>query len=248
MYTSIIFSTILIFFCINNVLTIHCPKSSAKWCQNKEIAQICGVTEQCKKFVWKIHDGNDKVNFTLYYETLCPDCRYFMTTQFSKTYQTIPNIINITIVPYGNAHETYDPTTKLYQFVCQHGADECLGNLIHTCVLNFYPTIEQYMPFVNCTESTSGDVKTVATQCAEKTKIDFNKIDACTKSTLGNQLQHMYAVQTESLQPPHKYVPWITVNGKHTEEMQHEAERDLIKLICKFYKGPNPPAECKQYL
>ncbi|CAF4193870.1 unnamed protein product [Rotaria sp. Silwood2] len=171
-----------------------------------------------------------------------------MATQLLRTYQTILDIINITIVPYGNAHETYNPTTRLYQFVCQHGPDECLGNLIHTCVLNFYPAIEQYMPFVNCTESTLGDVTTIAKQCAEKTKIDFDKIDACTNSTLGNQLQHMYAVQTESLQPPHKYVPWITVNGKHTEEMEHEAERNLIKLICKYYKGPNPPAECKKHL
>ncbi|CAF4193246.1 unnamed protein product [Rotaria sp. Silwood2] len=247
MYSSLIFSTIFI-FCINGVLTINCPKLSAKWCQSKEIAKACGVTEQCQKFVWKIRDGNDKVNFTLYYETLCPDCRHFMTTQLLRTYQTILDITNITIVPYGNAHETYNPTTRLYQFVCQHGPDECLGNLIHTCVLNFYPAIEQYMPFVNCTESTLGDVTTIAKQCAEKTKIDFDKIDACTNSTLGNQLQHMYAVQTESLQPPHKYVPWITVNGKHTEEMEHEAERNLIKLICKYYKGPNPPAECKKHL
>ncbi|CAF3567365.1 unnamed protein product [Rotaria sp. Silwood1] len=175
MYSSFIFLTIFI-FCINGVLTINCPKLSAKWCQNKKIAQVCGVTEQCKKFVWKIHDRNDKVNFTLYYETLCPDCRHFMTTQLLKTYQTILDIINITIVPYGNAHETYDSTTHLYQFVCQHGPDECLGNLIHTCVLNFYPAIEQYMPFVNCTESTFGDVKTVSSQCAEKTKIDFNDL------------------------------------------------------------------------
>ncbi|CAF3561934.1 unnamed protein product [Rotaria sp. Silwood1] len=63
-----------------------------------------------------------------------------------------------------------------------------------------------------------------------------------------NQLQHAYAVQTENLQPPHKYVPWITVNGQHTEEMEHEAERNLIKLICKTYKGSNPPAECKKYI
>lgn len=66
--------------------------------------------------------------------------------------------------------------------------------------------------------------------------MDFDKIEACTNSQLGNQLQHIYAVQTENLQPAHKYVPWVTVNGKHTETMEHEAERDLIKLICKTYK------------
>ncbi|CAF3299652.1 unnamed protein product [Rotaria socialis] len=247
MHSSFIFLTILI-FCINDGLTINCSKSSAKWCRNKKIARVCGITEQCKNSVWKKQNQNGKVNFTLYYETLCPDCRQFMTTELWKAYQTISDIVNITIVPYGNARETYEPKTDLYQFICQHGPNECLGNLIHTCVLNYYPTIDQYMPFVYCTESTAGDVPTVAMQCAQQSKIDFNKIDACTKSKLGNQLQHIYATQTDSLQPPHKYVPWITVNDKHTEIMQHEAEKDLIKLICKSYKGSNPPAECKKHL
>jgi interferon gamma-inducible protein 30 len=79
-------------------------------------------------------------------------------------------------------------------------------------------------------------VLTVATQCAEKTQIDFNKIDACRKSQLGNQLQHINAVRTENLQPPHKYVPWVTLNGEHTEEMEDEALSDLVKLLCKTYK------------
>jgi interferon gamma-inducible protein 30 len=93
-----------------------------------------------------------------------------------------------------------------------------------------------FQPFVYCTESTSGDVKSVAVQCAQKTQIDFSKIDACMKSKLGNQLQHIYAVQTENLQPAHQYVPWVTLNGEHTEEIEHEAERDLVKLVCKTYK------------
>ena len=54
-----------------------------------------------------------------------------MTTQLWKAFQTIPEIMNISFVPYGNARETYRPETKLYQFYCQHGADECYGNLIH---------------------------------------------------------------------------------------------------------------------
>jgi len=78
-------------------------------------------------------------------------------------------------------------------------------------------------------------VKTISIQCAEKTKIDYSKIDACTKSKLGNQLQHAYAVQTENLQPAHKYVPWITINGQHTEDMQQQAQDDLIKFTCQTY-------------
>lgn len=147
MYSPVILAAILS-FCVHGGLTITCPKSSAQWCQTKQIAQACGVrrkkneisdvfifffqvTEQCEKYVWKIRDDNNKVNFTLYYETLCPDCRQFMTTELWKAYQTIPDIMNITLVPYGNAHETYNSTSRMYDFVCQHGPNECVGNLIH---------------------------------------------------------------------------------------------------------------------
>jgi interferon gamma-inducible protein 30 len=99
------------------------------------------VTEQCQRFVWNFKGANDKgandkgandkVNFTLYYETLCPDCRQFIKTQVSRAFQSIADIMNISFVPYGNAREIYRPETKLYQFYCQHGSDECYGNLIH---------------------------------------------------------------------------------------------------------------------
>ena len=79
-------------------------------------------------------------------------------------------------------------------------------------------------------------MKTVATQCAEKFAIAYDQIIACTHSRLGNQLQHMNAVRTENLRPIHEYVPWITVNGEHTDEMQEQAQKDLIELICKSYK------------
>ncbi|CAF4594612.1 unnamed protein product, partial [Rotaria magnacalcarata] len=80
------------------------------------------------------------------------------------------------------------------------------------------------------------DVETVAVQCAEKTSIDYSKVSACVQSRLGNQLQHLNAAQTDSLQPQHQYVPWVTVNGVHTEDMEQQAEKDLIGLICKTYK------------
>jgi interferon gamma-inducible protein 30 len=89
------------------------------------------VIEQCKSHVWKTGAASDRVNLSIYYETLCPDCRQFITTQVWNAYQSILDIVNITFVPYGNARELYRPETKLYQFYCQHGAEECYGNVIH---------------------------------------------------------------------------------------------------------------------
>ncbi|UJR08894.1 hypothetical protein I4U23_013148 [Adineta vaga] len=247
MYLSLIVSTVILVF-ITGGLTIDCPSSPSKWCESKEIAQACDVTEQCKAYVWKTRVNGERVNLSVYYETLCPDCRQFITSQVWNAYQSILDIVNITFVPYGNARELYRPETKLYQFYCQHGAEECYGNLIHACLINFYPQSEQHMPFIYCMESTEGEMETVATECAQKSAVDYDQITACTHSRLGNQLQHEYAVQTENLQPPHQYVPWITLNGEHTEDMQKQAEKDLIGLICKSYKGSDPPAQCVKNL
>ena len=100
------------------------------------------VFDQCKQFIWRTNEpefisntnvGGDLVNFTLYYETLCPDCREFVSTQLWSAFQSVGSIMNLTLVPYGNAKETYRQETKLWQFSCQHGSEECWGNLLHSC-------------------------------------------------------------------------------------------------------------------
>lgn len=68
---------------------------------------------------------------TVHYETHCPASQEFIVGQLAHVYRTIPDIIHLTLVPYGNAHETYNPVSEMYEFDCQHGAEECLGNLIH---------------------------------------------------------------------------------------------------------------------
>ncbi|GFN89450.1 gamma-interferon-inducible lysosomal thiol reductase [Plakobranchus ocellatus] len=72
--------------------------------------------------------------------------------------------------------------------------------------------------------------------CASKFPVPLESIMNCSKSDYGNELEHKMALKTNALQPPHGYVPWITINGVHTEAIEKEAERDLVKLICDTYK------------
>lgn len=79
-------------------------------------------------------------------------------------------------------------------------------------------------------------IEDAAGQCSIKLNISMNQLTQCMYSVEGNVVQHNYAIMTESLNPPHKYVPWVTLNGVHTEEIQNKAQDDLIGLICDSFK------------
>merc|ERR1712087_377159 len=79
-------------------------------------------------------------------------------------------------------------------------------------------------------------------QCGEKLSVPVDSILACSNSSLGNNLEHAMAVKTDALKPAHQYVPWIVLNGKHTEKINDEATDNLLKLICNTYTGTKPAA------
>lgn len=223
------------------------------WCQDQQTAKECNVLDQCEKFVWSNKQqtvlDSAAVDFTLYYEVLCPDCRQFVSQQLGRAAHLVHDIMNLTLVPYGNAKESFNSNTNLWEFTCQHGADECWGNLLHTCVLHYYPKPEGHFPFIYCMESAKSnvneDIHDVAAKCAKQVNLSIDEPLKCVDSKLGNDLQHELALQTGSLSPAHKYVPWVTVNGVHTEDIQNQAQDDLVKLICDTYKGSNKPIACK---
>ena len=125
--------------------------------------------------------ASDKLQIDVYAESLCPDCREFVTGQLEIAFNTanISEIVDINVWPYGNARE--NQVGSAYNFTCQHGAEECAGNLMETCAL-YKLDNHDYLNFFICLEtqiSESGTFAVAGPICAQKVNVDFSDIQSC---------------------------------------------------------------------
>ncbi|KAJ8277450.1 hypothetical protein GJAV_G00075280 [Gymnothorax javanicus] len=217
-----------------------CGYPPSQWCKTLEIAMECKVLKQCMELnATRPNALIPKVVVGLYYESLCPGCRGFLVEQLFPTWVMLNDIMDVQLVPYGNAEETQEKGK--YEFHCQHGDPECLGNMIEACVIKLVDDLA--FPIIFCMESSS-DVLTAAQPCVQlyAPSVKWEAVMTCVKGDMGMQLMHENAMKTRALNPPHDYVPWITINGEHTEELQQKAMSSLFYLVCSMYKGSKPPA------
>ncbi|KAF9609877.1 hypothetical protein IFM89_018962 [Coptis chinensis] len=180
-----------------------------------------------------------KVKVALYYETLCPACSNFMVNNLSEIFRNeLINIIDLNLVPYGNA--------KLHNttITCQHGPDECFLNTVEACAIHAWPDLNEHYRFIYCIESL-----VIAEQdyswdsCFEKTGLPRKPVDDCYYGKTGQQLEVQYAKETDSLKPPHEYVPWVTVNDRPLKENY----TDFMSYVCNAYEqiGDHTPRGCR---
>ncbi|XP_045907426.1 gamma-interferon-inducible lysosomal thiol reductase [Micropterus dolomieu] len=217
-----------------------CSHPPSQWCSSLDSAIQCGVLKQCLESNFtRSRQTVDAVEVGLYYESLCPGCRAFLSNMLFPTWLLLNDIMTVTLVPYGNAQEK--SAGQKYTYECQHGEQECLGNMIETCLLNM---TKMAFPIIFCMES-SGDVIKEAKTCVElygEPDLTWGSIMSCVNGDLGNQLMHQNALKTNALKPSHQYVPWVTINGEHTDDLQNKAMSSLFSLVCSMYKGPKPEA------
>ncbi|NXP94030.1 GILT reductase, partial [Passerina amoena] len=263
-----------------------CDHPAHRWCSSRDVAVACQVESRCPSLP---HPAAAPVELSLYYESLCPACREFLVLKLFPTWLLLPDeMLNITLVPYGNAqvragapgalpgaagpaHPRLVPQERndsgKLDFQCQHGPEECLGNMMEACLMHEAKNFSTFFPVIFCLESGSsvtenleavrppprpslplvGDVPVplsvpCARQCLQiyAPELDSGRISACVQGDTGVALMHHNAQLTEALDPPHQYVPWITINGKHTDELQAQAEASLLGLVCHLYQGEKP--------
>ena len=175
---------------------------------------------------------------TIYMESLCPYCIQFITTSIKDFYEKVakPNLAYIEIIPYGNAKEVYDSTLGKYTFTCQHGDNECYGNLIMTCSLNILGRIKGQLNLICLLENiynNNRNFDSTLEYCLNSEPIKLQEIKDCVNSDIGNIYQHQMAQKTGE----HKGVPWILVDGVYDEETNDKIWNSLIDYLCEDDKS-----------
>ncbi|KAF4670324.1 hypothetical protein FOL47_002094 [Perkinsus chesapeaki] len=191
------------------------------------------------------------VNVDLYYESLCPYCRDFITEDLSHVMNQpdLEKHINLTFVPYGNAK--INEATKT--ITCQHGRDECRFNFYEGCMIA--KGGQDQLNTFRAVSALEGNKKLTdgAAEDASRTfGLNFNAITTCRNSEEAYELQRGFAktgvsgllilclpLVTEEARRDfaEKYVPWIVVNGKHIEREK------FAETLCKALN--EDPAKCE---
>mmetsp|Transcript_3816 Transcript_3816/g.7701 ORF Transcript_3816/g.7701 Transcript_3816/m.7701 type:complete len:201 (+) Transcript_3816:173-775(+) len=195
------------------------------------------------------------VTVQLSMEALCPDCINYSSTQISALMDSIPSIVSLSILPFGNA----EPSDSGIGWDCQHGVNECIGNMYLACAQEHFPDVDpstfipDWYPFYACMEESPynkgryGSYNTsAAIECAEG--LDWSVISDCAGPSPelgsdddGNPLMKGIELNT----PNHTYVPWVVVNGETVpDDGSGYPTGDLTEIVCGYYTGDEKLEAC----
>ncbi|KAI3911435.1 hypothetical protein MKW98_010322 [Papaver atlanticum] len=147
------------------------------------------------------------------------------------------DIVDLNLVPYGNAN-----LLKNGSIICQHGPDECFFNTVEACAITFMSQ-EKSFEFIRCVQNFIAEGKmNESSSCLYKTPGHGSVIKKCYENGFGQKIELPYANVTAALNPPHEYVPWVTVN----KVPLHMDIENFMKYICKAYKGTSKPKACQE--
>jgi len=185
----------------------------------------------------KKSSAGEKVKIGFYMESMCPGCKYYTKNVLGKLMEKpeFVSMVDFELYPYGNGQLAGDSIS------CQHGEKECEGNTILACMQELYPITSDstgFVPAFVCMEAENGVPKDDFAKCAAQHDIDQAKVMACAQGDQGKQLALAAAKNTEALNPPHEYAPWVTMNGQPMRDSAY----DLQASVCKAFDAGDGPA------
>lgn len=178
------------------------------------------------------------VTVDFYGESLCPYCINFTLNVVEPLINSnVSQYFTLRYIPYGNAR--YDVSKGA--FLCQHGPAECEINTLLSCVIDAYPAQAAWFPIVSCIEEEarrSRAVDSAIKQCLNNSSTVSTDVIACAKGKRGFDLQLKAKSITDKLVPPHKWVPWVVVNGIPLPDDYD----NLLSYVCIAIPEPRPAA------
>ncbi|XP_063836872.1 GILT-like protein 1 isoform X1 [Ostrinia nubilalis] len=190
----------------------------------------------------KTKKSEDKVKIAVYYESLCPDSKKFITEQLAPVWRDFRGVVKVKLVPYGKS--THDKVDGKWQFICHHGPDECYGNKVQSCILKDRKLLDtEKMELVICLMGQAQPDKSLDTCLAQvKKEAESTKLKACASGAQGDSLLATYGDKTDTVQRPLGFVPTIVINEKFDQANQDEAFTNLRGLVCRV--AVNKPSFC----
>lgn len=173
---------------------------------------------------------------SVFYEALCPDSKGFIIRQLVPTFKTIPNLIEIELIPYGKADTKTEPDGSL-SFECQHGERECEANIIHCCVIeSIHDDADTQLGMIACMIRDNNNPQESFQRCAREYSLaDVETIQKCYTSPHGKELLKIAGEATKALRPSVSFIPTITLDGD--QRSQKAILKDLMSEICDVLKS-----------
>ncbi|GBP10022.1 GILT-like protein 1 [Eumeta japonica] len=201
----------------------------------------------------KSKKADDKVKIAVYYESLCPDSKQFITTQLAPLWRDFRGQIKVKLVPYGKS--THDRVDGKWEFNCHHGPNECAGNKIQACILkNKHLGDSDKLELIVCLMQQANPDKSLETDVAHVDSVNFqclaqlnqqtqaDRINQCAEGDHGSNLLASYGDKTDAVMRPLSFVPTIVINEKFDQAIQNEAFTNLKGAVCRA--AANQPASC----
>ena len=146
-----------------------------------DINKLHGITEETTVII-KVR----KVQVEVFYEVLCPDSRHFVLDQVVSAWNSLDAIMDVKFLPFGKATYKKDDQDKNgWQFTCQHGKNECIGNMIHACANLHVKDSSKLVKYIACMIQNNREPKKIGESCAKSLEIEWEPIEKCSDSTEG---------------------------------------------------------------
>ncbi|CAF3741725.1 unnamed protein product [Rotaria magnacalcarata] len=192
--------------------------------------------------------SNNRVRVEFFVMSKCPDAMK-CETLFLPSLLKLSSIVNFTLSFIAGE-------TKLNEFSCMHGTDECLGNKQQLCIQDMYSQAI-FIKYLQCQSKHIMTIPNNGEQCAKTTSeniIRWPDVQSCVNSNRANQLFHKSLERTRSVSVRKSctiYLNeqfWCMHDGFWSSCSEGRDEMSFIRAICSRYNGKNKPIECANFI